>query len=461
MSNDLQAIRLQNYKAFKDTGWIEMANLTLLLGYNSNGKSTILKALEMIQKCYQQLQIGQELPVLTTNDKEDGSFEDMIYKGSKENTIIFSFRFRVQDEDIKEGFEEFLDIEHDEKAEIIYQLFFTKCEKEIEVIKYSISLDNQNLYTCEKIDQCNYNVTSDFAEILPAMYEVCNSFFLRRLNEDIYPSKLTKEEIMDKIAPANRFVYHFFDNIVLGCLNTALRNFASDLEYILPLRAVPSRQMLIQLDKSRKVGTSGEHVYRILYQAYFSADVELKEKVNKWLQLFGYTYEWNELKPNYGEFLLVDMKTGHKINIVDVGFGISQILPIIVAACEDGKGYLLLDSPEAHLHSRVQSSLGDLLIDAARKRKVVVETHSENIMLRVQKRIVENNDIDKEFARIYFIHEANGETVCEPIQFNEYGDFIDCSLEFTQFFSDGFKDVMDITTLKAMKYQEEKNGHSN
>lgn len=460
MSNDLQAIRLQNYKAFKDTGWIEMANLTLLLGYNSNGKSTILKALEMIQKCYQQLQIGQEFPVLTTNDKEDGSFEDMIYKGRKENTIIFSFRFKVQDENIKEGFEEFLNIEHDENAEVIYQLCFSKSEKEIEVLKYSIYLDNYNLYTCEKINKNNYNVTSDFAEILPIMYEISNSFFLKRLNEDIYSREL-KEDIMNKIAPANRFVCHFLDNIVLGCLNTALRNFASDLEYILPLRAVPNRQMLIQPDKSKKVGISGEHVYRILYQAYFSEDVELKEKVNKWLQLFGYTYEWNELKTNYGEFLLVDVKTGHKINIVDVGFGISQILPIIVAACEDGKGYLLLDSPEAHLHSRVQSSLGDLLIEAACKRKVVVETHSENIMLRVQKRIVENNDIDKNFARIYFIHEVNGETVCEPIQFNEYGDFIDCSPEFTQFFSDGFKDVMDITTLKAKKYQREKDGYSN
>lgn len=461
MNNDLQAIRLQNYKAFKDTGWIEMANLTLLLGYNSNGKSTILKALEMVQKCYQQFQIGQELPVLTTNDKEDGSFEDMIYKGSQEDAIIFSFRFAVKDEDIKEGFSEFLDKEHDENADLVYQIYYAKRNNEIQVIKYSIHLDDQNLYTCEKTNENKYLVTSDFGYILPAMYEIFNSFFLRRMPEDIYPEKLDEDMTVEGISQSNRFRCAFIDNIIMGCLASGLRKFASELDYLLPLRVVPNRQMLIQPDKSIKLGNSGENVYKVLYQAYFSNDNSLREKVNTWLKLFGYTYEWHELKPNYGEFMLVDMKTEQKINIVDVGFGISQILPVIVASCEEEKGYLLIDSPEAHLHSRIQSSLGDLLIDAARKRKVIVETHSENIILRVQKRIIEQNGINKDFARIYFIHDSNGETICEAIKFNEYGDFVGGSQEFTQFFSDGFKDVMEITTLKAKKYQEEKNGHSN
>lgn len=456
MNNDLQAIRLQNYKAFRDTGWIEMANLTLLLGYNSNGKSTILKALEMVQKCYRQFQIGQELPVLTTNDKEDGSFEDMLYKGSQEEVIIFSFRFVVKDENIKEGFSEFLDKEHDENADLVYQIYYTKRNNEIQVIKYSIHVDEQNLYTCEKTNEDKYLVTSDFGCILPVMYEIFNSFFIRRMQEDIYPEKLHDDMTVEGITQSNRFRCAFIDNIIMGLLSSGMRKFASDLDYLLPIRAVPSRQMLIQPDNSFKLGNSGENVYKILYQAYFSNDKRLKEKVNTWLKLFGYTYEWNELKPNYGEFMLIDIKTGRKINIVDVGFGISQILPVIVAACEEESGYLLLDSPEAHLHSKIQSAMGDLLIDAAQSRKVIVETHSENIILRVQKRIIEQNEISKDFVRIYFIKESNRETICEPIRFNEYGDFVDCSQEFTQFFSDGFKDVMEITTLKAKKYQGEK-----
>ena len=461
MSKGLNAIRIQNYKAFRDTGWIEMANLTLLLGYNSNGKSTILKALEMVHKCYQQFQIGQELPVLTTNDKEDGSFEDMLCKSSKDNTIIFSFRFAVENEYIKEGFEEFLFKKVDVDVDLVYQIYFAKRNGEIRVIKYSIYVGDYNLYTCESVNGDEYHITSDFGDELPAMFEIFNSFFIRRMPQDIYPKGLDEDEIGGRVAPQNRFRCLFIDNIVMGELSSNLRKFASELDYLLPLRAVPSRQMLIQPDKSNNLGNAGENVYKILYQAYFSDDTILKEKVNNWLMLFGYTYEWNELKPNYGEFVLVDNKTGHKINIVDVGFGISQVLPVIVAACEEEGGYLLIDSPEAHLHSKIQSAVGDLLIDAAKKRKVVVETHSENIILRVQKRIIEENEITNDFARIYFIRESDGETVCEPIRFDEYGDFVDCSKEFTQFFSDGFKDVMEITTLKAKKHQEDRNGFSN
>ena len=342
-----------------------------------------------------------------------------------------------------------------------YQIHYAKRNGEIQVIKYSVLVDDHNLYTCEKANGSGYLVTSDFGDELPAMYEVFNSFFLRKMPEDIYPEEFDEEEISGRIAPGNRLRCAFIDHIIMDFLSSALRKFASDLNYLLPLRAVPSRQMLIQPDKSIKLGNSGENVYKLLYQSYFSNDKKLSEKVNKWLKLFGYTYEWNELKPNYGEFMLVDIETGHKINIVDVGFGISQILPVIVAACKNEKGYLPIDSPEAHLHSKIQGVVGDLLIDAARNRKVIVETHSENIMLRVQKRIVEQNDINKDFAKIYFIYESDGEAVCKQIQFDEYGDFVDSPKEFTTFFSDGFKDAMEIVALKAKKYQEEKNGYSN
>ena len=64
------------------------------------------------------------------------------------------------------------------------------------------------------------------------------------------------------------------------------------------------------------------------------------------------------------------------------------------------------------------------------------------------------NDINKDFAKIYLIYESDGKAICKQIQFDEYGDFVDSPKEFTTFFSNGFKDAMEIATLK--KYQEEK-----
>src|SRR5690606_8949409 len=94
--------------------------------------------------------------------------------------------------------------------------------------------------------------------------------------------------------------------------------------------------------------------------------------------------------------LLLETGTGSLVLPSEVGAGISQILPVIVAALEGRTGLTLIEQPELHVHPAVQVGLGDLFIDAisreAGRRTLLVETHSEHLILRLLRRIRETTE---------------------------------------------------------------------
>jgi predicted ATPase len=84
-------------------------------------------------------------------------------------------------------------------------------------------------------------------------------------------------------------------------------------------------------------------------------------------------------------------KTGElEVNLCDIGVGISQIFPVIVATLDKETTTTVIEQPELHIHPRLQVELGDLFIEAVQKNKcMIIETHSEHLLLRLLRRIRE------------------------------------------------------------------------
>jgi hypothetical protein len=92
------------------------------------------------------------------------------------------------------------------------------------------------------------------------------------------------------------------------------------------------------------------------------------------------------------ELALVDKRTNTVVSHRDVGIGVSQVLPVLVAAYASSGKILAMEQPEIHLHPRLQAELGDVFIESAlgsRKNNFILETHSEHLILRILRRIRE------------------------------------------------------------------------
>ena len=94
------------------------------------------------------------------------------------------------------------------------------------------------------------------------------------------------------------------------------------------------------------------------------------------------------------ELILIDRRTDTKVSHRDVGIGISQVLPVLVMSYASTNKILAMEQPEIHLHPALQAELGDVFIESAlgeRKNTMILETHSEHLMLRILRRIRETS----------------------------------------------------------------------
>ena len=128
------------------------------------------------------------------------------------------------------------------------------------------------------------------------------------------------------------------------------------------------------------------------------------------------------------ELVLVDKRTNTVVTHRDVGIGVSQVLPVLVMAYGSHGKLLAMEQPEIHLHPGLQAELGDVIIEAAlgdRKNTLLLETHSEHLVLRLLRRIRERTLRSDDLA-VLFVEPlpGRGSRVVE-LKVDEDGDFID------------------------------------
>lgn len=125
-------------------------------------------------------------------------------------------------------------------------------------------------------------------------------------------------------------------------------------------------------------------------------------------------------------------------NLRDVGYGVSQVLPILVDTLTAPKGQtFLLQQPEVHLHPRAQAALGSLLIEQAARRNqtFVVETHSDYLVDRVRMDIRDaRSSLKAKDVVILYFERSGGRAMVYPITIDDQGNLVDVPLGYRRFF---------------------------
>ena len=463
----IRKINLDNYKCFKNSGDIEIKPLTLLCGINSSGKSTVIKSLLTLKQTYENSGEKHGL-VLNSEYVKNGSFSDVSYMHSEsEISVTNEFKINRPTQYDHRGKIEITAFKNIAKMYANYgkiQHIIIRVKNTFKPIESDNMLIRQN-YEINVVYEDGKAIVSS-VEFLKkkSNWDITIHNFPNKNDELIPDMKLMKVAcyfenfrvvnlyVKNTIPPTHEVVY-IVNNICTISRYTG--NLYQNIHYLTPLRVYPQRTYLSD-DEIIDVGLGGENTAQ--YLSYFQhrsikalgfcppdaivTKPTLGNYVNKWMEYLGIgTYN----VANNGETVRLNINGN---NVINVGFGVSQALPILVSGLTMRVAdTLLLEQPEIHLHPKAQMAIGDFLVSLANFGKcAVVETHSDHIINRIVKRIMDGT-INQDDVAIYFVENSD---VCSKISLVEVDmikGIVDAPEEFfTQFateLSEIFKIGMD------------------
>ena len=206
-----------------------------------------------------------------------------------------------------------------------------------------------------------------------------------------------------------------------------------------PIRTRPQRTY----DPLKEVPKpEGSHVPMVLakyLQKKFSEDSSLKDSLTSFGKTSGLFNSLEVKRKGNKEsdpFQIVVKTFGQTFNLVDVGYGISQVLPIVVDVLQNrSDSTFLLQQPEVHLHPKAQAELGSFLISLAKERKqrFIIETHSDYLIDRIRMDVRDNN-IQAEDVVILYFEKTHGGVNIHELKLDEMGNIMNAPPTYRQFF---------------------------
>ncbi len=207
-----------------------------------------------------------------------------------------------------------------------------------------------------------------------------------------------------------------------------------------PIRTRPQRTYEPLKDEVRPEGT---HVPMVLAKVR-SSDPEAWRELREALDTFGkasglfrdVVVKRLGRKPSDPFQISVKVST-HAFNLVDVGYGVSQALPLVVDSLREPSGTtFLLQQPEVHLHPKAQAELASFLAILAKRdnKRFVIETHSDYIVDRIRMDVRDRAQLGPDDVSILFFERRDGSVTIHPIQIDEFGNIIAPPPGYRQFF---------------------------
>jgi hypothetical protein len=195
-----------------------------------------------------------------------------------------------------------------------------------------------------------------------------------------------------------------------------------------PFRTPPERWYIFTGTSPQDVGYEGQLLPDLLYRKK-----EVLRQANGWLDRLDIGYDLQVMSAgarlrDLFEVRLKDKRRGETVDVSlsDVGFGISQILPFIVQSLAAENQIISIEQPEVHIHPRLQADLGDLLASSVRERnnQFLIETHSEHLILRLQ-RLVREGKLEPDEVSVIYVSRGKEGSRAERLRLDEDGDFVD------------------------------------
>jgi predicted ATPase len=430
----LQRLSIRNFKTWRDTGSVRLAPLTVFLGSNSSGKSSLLQFLRLLR---QSVDSPDRRQVLSLGDDASevsiGTFADWIFAHDISQSLEFRLAWDLLEPIQTSG----------------YNL------SDLEFHSRIRANGNGRLH----LDRFCYASPDGFQLGLHAVedgkFDVADpaGLLVRRQGRPwVMKDPLHFHGFPDDLES------RFQNSGIASDLTFALTSQLRRIHYLGPLREQASRRYIWSGAEPEAVGKDGRSTIAALLAGADRSISPQKHKpsrplaaaVEQWLERFGLLKSFSARQiEGVAQMYEVRVRAHHSevdTHLPDVGFGVSQVLPVIVQALYTAPGStLLMEQPELHLHPRAEAFLADLFIETVQSRQagqnrniqLIVETHSEHFVYRLQRLIAEEQILPADVA-LYFCRPGPNGSSIESLQLSDTGDIANWPDDF---FGDEMEDT--------------------
>ena len=434
---------VDNFRGFQKTT-IPIKRVNFLVGENSTGKSTILDAINILQSIDFWLNQEFNLP-----EKHLGSFENIV---SKNSDISESFRIGWsqinKNNNNKDKFTYAICMEFKKRKGQPYVRRIIYKDRQGES-RFKIT-ENEIRYKIIETDPDKSVFRPDRIEAFFESWSKHKSTFRKNYNRQ----RITERSPTGALTLLSSLIERRLP-LRSGFAPRGVGRFAPHYHlrfaWLAPIRSQPERIYDIGRQSFSPEGTHTPHLLREILN-----DPERRSNFERYLRKFGAEsglFEAIDID-SYGDsdsyttpFSLSVALDKSEMGINDVGYGVSQVLPVIVEMFDrQNATWFSIQQPEVHLHPRARAALGDIFFDLAKidKKTFLVETHSDYIIDRYRYNVKSNEDKLPYGSQILFFERGSGFNNCHLMDINEDGTIPDNP-------PDSYREFFVVENMKTLK----------
>jgi predicted ATP-dependent endonuclease of OLD family len=407
----IRKISVSGFKSLATECSIEIRPLTILAGANSSGKSSIIQPLLLMKQTLESSTDYGALRFDGDNLKFTSANQILAFLPTGEQTDCFTIEVELAD---SSKFKNTFKKPPNQPIDLVETIYYDKDE----VVKSTIDM------TSEEIDKIvrgiyphEHFLSSDFDPIFNRHWQSVRFFcFIIFTNNEL--EQLPISRIMGMYKPYLKFATEISSIIHLQGLRS--------LERILPVTGISQNFS----------GDFVKYIASLIYLWQTSQSDKLQE-LNTYLSTLKLSQKIEATQINDTQIELKvnrALDSTDMVNIVDVGSGVSQVLPVLVALVVAEPDQLVyLEEPEIHLHPRAQANLGEIIVDAANRGvRVVLETHSDLLLRRIQSLVAEDEISPDQAILHWFSRDEDGFTKITTADMDATGAFGDFPEDFSE-----------------------------
>lgn len=456
----LTSLHIKNFKAWKDTGPIRLAPLTVIFGANSAGKSSLGHLLLALKQTT--LSVDRKRPLHLGDDNtliDLGTFAECLHNHDLKSALEFELGWQIAGKEL----------------EVRDPLSKNKFSGNELTLAVNLAADSKEQ---PRVDKLSYQLLRNNSKQLAVDYRRDGKNKLE-ISSDKYKFvrnkgrswPLDEPDKFYRISDQSRARFQNAEFLSDFALNTEAA--LGSIYYLGPLREHPKRIYSWSGETPESVGQKGEFSIAAILAASAQDRKLSRDQKMRLTRFDAFIAQWLKDLGIIESFAVKPVAKGRKeyevvvkihasasaVKITDVGFGVSQVLPALVQAfyCPPNST-VWMEQPEIHLHPQVQAELADVFISATQAREngkernvqLIVESHSEHLLNRLQLHVAKGTVAPEDVA-VYFCRRSGSATELEPLRLNMFGEIENWP---ENFFGDEMADIAG-RALAAMQRKKE------